>query len=79
MQQLVAGLVSEGIVDVFEMVEVEKQHRQLPVVASCLVDALAQKLAEQVSIRQRCKAVVIGQVFDTLGMGDMFLDGALAA
>jgi hypothetical protein len=68
LQQLIASLVSEGVVDLLETVEIEKRDRQLFVVAMRLADALAQQLAEEAAVGQSREAIVIGEIFDAFGV-----------
>ncbi|MNP33505.1 hypothetical protein D3C76_1267470 [compost metagenome] len=79
LEQLIAGIVPKRIVDLLEAVEVKEQHRQLPMITTCLADALAQQHAEQTAIGQRRKAVVIGQILDIFGVGNFRFASAQAA
>ncbi len=75
LQQAVAGVVAEGVVDVLEAVEVDEQYRQRLVVAAGLVDGVAQVAVEHRPVRQIGQRVVIGQVLDVvlhfLALGDV--------
>ncbi len=79
LQQLVAGFVSERVIDLLEAVEVEEEQRELPVVATRLGDALIQQLGEEAPIRQSGEPVVVREVFDALRVGEAGVALLLAA
>src|SRR5215211_4859642 len=70
-QQRVAGRVSERIVDVLEVIEIEKQQREL--FAPAIVDRLVDQLAQLRTVRQPGQHVMIGKPGD-LGAGLLALD-----
>ena len=65
-QQHVAGLVPERIVDHLEAVEIDEQHRELPLVAAGGLDRMAQQPVEHFPVRQLRQAVMRGEIFDPL-------------
>ncbi len=79
LQQLVAGLVAQRVVDLLESIQVQEQHREPPVVAMGLVDGLDEQLAEQAAVGQAGQPVVIGEVLDARGMLDLRVRRTLAA
>ena len=58
----VADGVAERVVDVFEIVQIHVQQRQLAAVRAGLAMRLAQPLAEQRAVRQRGQRIVAGQI-----------------
>ena len=75
-QQAIAGVMAEEIVDDLEAIEIDEQHRQLPVPAPRQLDGKVQQLVEQLAVRQVREAVVGGEIFDAL-IGDHFRVGAV--
>ena len=65
-QQHVAGVMAQRIVDDLEAVEIDEQHRKLPLIALRGVDRPAQQAVEHLAVRQMGQAVVRGQIFDPL-------------
>ena len=63
-QHGVANGVAEGVVDVLEVVQVQKQQGAAQVVALEQGDLLAQAVHQQCAVRQVGQRVVIGQVTD---------------
>ncbi len=57
-QQLIAGFVAQAIVDVFEMIEIEKQNRARTFAALCAGDGAAQSLHQQRAVGQLGQRVV---------------------
>ena len=75
-EQFVADHVAERIVDALEFVDVDIEHRQLPV--RCDVGQFAlEPVVEQSAVRQIGQRVVVGEVGDTLfgppALGDVFM------
>ena len=69
-QQGVAGFMTERIVDDLEPVEIDKQHRELPLVTSRGLDRVIEQLVEGLAIGQTGQAVMRRQIFDPLvGLG----------
>ena len=69
-QQHVAGIVAQRIVDDLEPVEIDEQHRKLPLVAVRGLDRVVQQLVEHLPIGQIGQAVMRGEIFDPLvGLG----------
>ena len=85
LQQLVAGVVTQGVVDALEMIEVQKQACNLMRVARRLGDDLFQALIEQCAVGQPGENVVLGKLvclrrsdLELLGtLGDLVLERAL--
>ena len=65
-QQGVAGFMAERIVDDLEAVEIDEQHRKLPLVAPRRLDGEMQQLVEHLAIGQPGQAVVRREIFDPL-------------
>ena len=59
---LVAGLVAAGVVDVLEAVEVEQEDRALAAVAGGVGDELGELLVEAAAVEELGQRVVVGQV-----------------
>ena len=57
-QQEVAGVVSQRIVDDLEAVEIDEQHRELPLIAPRRLDRIAQQFVEHLPVRQIGQTVV---------------------
>src|SRR6185437_12481024 len=53
LQQLVAGLVTAGVVDVLEAIEIEKEHREHGAAALRLVDRTRQRTVMSRAIRAK--------------------------
>ncbi len=83
LQQLVAGLVAERVVDVLEAVEIYEKHCEIAVVAAGVLDREIEHIAEHRPVRQRSQGVVIGEEMDALlvqlALGDVLADAAIAA
>ena len=79
LEQFVAAVVSERIVDDLEAVEIYEQHSDQAFAVFRLLDRLAQALTEQHAIRQVGERVVVGEVHEPcLGMlacGDVLDNG----
>ena len=75
-QQLVADHVAERVVDALEFVDVDIEHRQLPVRRDVGQFAL-EPFVEQRAVRQIGQRVVMGEVGDALlgaaALGDVFM------
>ena len=63
-QQGVAGVVAEGVVDPLEVVDVEEEDRDLPLVAGGVRQRIVQDLAHEGAVGQAGEAVEIGEVAD---------------
>ena len=61
LQQLVAPVVAQGVVDVFEMVQVNEQQRKLRAGLLRVLHALLQPVLEQGAVGQRGQRIEIGQ------------------
>ncbi len=61
---LVAGLVAAGVVDVLEAVEVEQVERALAAVARGVGDELGQLLVEAAAVEEAGQRVVVGEVLE---------------
>jgi len=61
-QQLIADLVPQRIVDMFEVIEIQKKQGQLLAVPSSQSDRLGQALREQDTIRQPSQKVMLCQI-----------------
>ena len=55
----------QGIVDLFESIQIDEGHSQLFIVSLGLTDGLTQKLVEETAIGQRSEAIMISKIFDT--------------
>jgi hypothetical protein len=62
LQQLVAGIVTEGVVDPLEVIEIEEQARDVRAVSLRLGEDLLQPLVEQRSIRQSGENVMLREL-----------------
>ena len=61
LEQLVAGLVAEGVVDPAEVIEVDEERRHQPIVAVGVLQGLGQPLLVGEAIGQAGETVVVGQ------------------
>ena len=73
-QQLVAHLVSEGVVDRGEAVEVDDQQGAVFLFASCARQRLGEQLPEQRTVGQAGQAVVVDQVLHAFFGGAQHAD-----
>jgi hypothetical protein len=64
LQKLVADLMTQGVVDVLEAVQIEKQHRDFFVVPMRHGDRVADPLVQQHPIGQAGQKVVLGRMGD---------------
>ena len=82
-QQLVAGRVAEGVVDVFEVVEVGDQHRDPVRLGLGAGDDFPEVALEQAAVGQRGEVVVVGELADPVlgveALGDVGDDAQVAA
>ena len=62
MQKLVADGVAKGIIDVFEIIEVQKQDLQVAAMRGCLGNCVVQSRPEQQPVGQAGQGVVFGQI-----------------
>jgi len=62
LKQFVAGRMSQGIVDMFEAVQIQEQHRGLPSVSSSKRDGLADTIAKEQAIGQSGESIMLGQM-----------------
>ncbi len=69
LQEAVAAVVSQRVVDVFEAVEVEQQHAEHLLVAARRQQGLPQTVAEQAPVGQPGQCVVQGLVLERVGVG----------
>ena len=76
-QQLVAGLVAEAVVDLFETVEVHEQQRHAGVAPPPLGKGEFEVLGEERAVGQAGDAVVVGQVGEPAFGALAFVDLAL--
>jgi hypothetical protein len=70
LQELVAGGMAEGVVDVLEPVQVEEEHRDLLLVARGEGDGLRHAVVQEHAVRQAGQEVVLGR------MRHLYRDGA---
>ncbi|HEY3726388.1 MAG TPA: hypothetical protein VGL51_04385 [Solirubrobacteraceae bacterium] len=77
-QQLVAGGVAEGVVDLLEAVEVHQHHGQPGQVALGLCDGVLDALLEQDPVGKPGQRVVQRLVLVELGLADQLVLGALS-
>jgi hypothetical protein len=54
--------MAQGVIDVFEAIQVEKQYRSLSSVAARGGDRLTQSISQQYAIGQLGKRIVVGQI-----------------
>ncbi len=75
LQQRVADLVAERVIDVLEAVEIDEQRCHLLAGACRLCDRHGQVLGEQVAVRQRGELIVVGEevqhLLVALALGDV--------
>jgi len=64
LQQFVAHMVAQGVVDVLEAVQVDEQHGQLLLVARGAQQRVLQAVVEQQAVRQRRQRVVVRHVVE---------------
>ncbi len=64
LEEQVAHMVAEGVVDVLEAVQVDEQHRQLLARARAADHRMLQAVVEQQPVRQRRERIVVGQVVE---------------
>ena len=62
LKKLVAGLMSHGIVDLFEAIQIQEQHGGLPAVSPRKRDCLANPVAKERSIGQARERIMFGQM-----------------
>ena len=62
LQELVPGPVSQTVVDLLEMIEVDEQHGERQPVAARMLQRQAEPVVQQGAIRQIRQRVVVGQV-----------------
>ena len=78
-QQRIARAVAQGVVDVFEVVQVDEHHRQRLVLALGHADGLLEAVGQQQAVGQAGQGVEVGQpvdlLFAFLAVGDVFFDG----
>ena len=74
LQQLVAGGMAEGIVDVLEVIEVQKQHREHESVAMRPRESLLEAVEQKHPVGKPRQTVVMRHVVDEL-LGLLALDG----
>ncbi len=77
LQQAVAQLVAERVVDGLEAVEVEEEHGELRAVAVRLRDGLLDAVAQQHAVGQPRERVVVRHVRDAL-LGELALGDVIA-
>lgn len=65
LEQLVAGLMTETVIDQFEVVEIDEHHGQQQPVALGIGDRLGQPVLQQIAIGQAGNGVVIGLMYDS--------------
>src|SRR5208282_5877007 len=75
-EQLVSHLVAERVVDVLELIEVEKEDRKTVVASLHPADLLLEALAEHHSVRQVGQEIMAGRVYGHL-LGTLALDDFL--
>ena len=69
-QQDIAGVMPKQIVDDLEPVEIDEEHRKLPLVAVRGLDRIVEQLVERFPVGEIGQTVVRGEVFDTVvGLG----------
>ena len=66
LQQTIAGMVADRVVDVLEPIEIQDEQRERVAVAVCGEHGLLQAIVEQRAIRQIGEGVVIGEMREAL-------------
>jgi len=66
LQQLIASLVAQGIVDNLEAIQVDEADSELPFIPLCGLDGMVEHLAEHHAVGQTGQAIVRGQKLDSL-------------
>jgi hypothetical protein len=64
LQQAVAHRVAKTVVDVLEQIEIDVEHRHIPVGGLAALERLAQPFPEQIPVRQIGQAVMMGHMRD---------------
>ena len=62
LQQLIAGMVAQRIVDVFEQIQVDEQDGDAIAAIRGVDDEQAQRLVKLQTVRQASQRIVMGQV-----------------
>jgi hypothetical protein len=73
LQQRIARRMTQGIIDGFETVQIQKQHGQDFLMAVRMYDGMIQAIHDKSPVRQPCQGIVIGKVLD---MRLLFLAGS---
>src|SRR5260370_1370442 len=68
LQEAVASIMAERVVDVLESIEVEEQHAEHPLIATRGEQGLAQAVSEKAAIRETGQRVVECLVFEGVGV-----------
>ena len=75
LQQPVADVVAERVIDVLEVVEVDHQHGEAVLRAPRQVERVLHAVAEQAPVRKQCQRIVEGElpelVLEGLALGDV--------
>ena len=75
LEQVVARFVTELVVDRFEVIQIEQQHRPAAAIAGRGLGLLGQRLLEVPAVEQRRQKIVIDEVlqtpFELLALGDV--------
>lgn len=71
-QEEIAVGVTERVVDLLEMVDVNEEYRNLLVVVLCLKDCLAETLIEQRAIGETGQMIVMRKIVDVIGAAAVF-------
>src|SRR5258708_2564013 len=66
--------MAERIIDDLESIEIDEEHRELPMIPLRGLDRKMQKLVEHLAIGQICQAVMGCEVFDPLVRFGLFID-----
>lgn len=69
LQQIVPGFMSQCVIDGFEIVEIDKQDRNIPSIGSRLGDCRIQPFNHEKTIRKACEGIIIGLILDSRFLG----------
>src|SRR5204862_1540349 len=71
LEQLVAGLPAERVVDGLETLDVQNDHRELAFIAACSAHGLRQALVEQIAVCKARERIVVSEVVQLFFLFDV--------
>ena len=71
LEQLVAGLPAERVVDGLETLDVQNDHRELAFITACSAHGLGQALVEQIAVRKARERIVVSEVVQLFFLFDV--------